>query len=479
VPLTLTEDRLTNFRLGINWDELPRTFQDAIQVCRALRIRYLWIDSLCIMQDSWLDWRIESARMAEYYGHCFVCLAATQGSDSTAVLSPPGYVSSLKEIEGTKSGGTPFKLLASEYVDNFFHDDDDLISGELNSHRWPRPLATRAWAYQERVLSPRVAYFGSSEVLFECRNGSVCECQRSMAMDSSSARNAVLINTGFVVKDDKLPVLTTKRNKISNDWDTYSGFGGAWWSIVSEYSRLNITAASDRLPALSGLAYAYRASLEAMDTPPGRYLAGLWERSILDDLAWRAVGPISSTRDPTKMPSWSWACINGPVRYSDETFRNRRLCKALSAGARGADAMSMINITSCHIALNGRLWPVNWLIHRSTQRIRLSSSEITTPGTPAPTQISSDLRNSLHIEEDEQTTLLDYDVAAPGIWQVPRERILFLLALREIGSRNRLECLLLDHVDGRTYQRIGFTWFFRSRLRAKLLSAHFEEIRIV
>ena len=62
-------------------EKMPQTFSDAIVVCKALDIQCLWIDSLCIMQDSWRDWQRESAKMASYYGDCYFCIAATRGVD--------------------------------------------------------------------------------------------------------------------------------------------------------------------------------------------------------------------------------------------------------------------------------------------------------------------------------------------------------------------------------------------------------------
>lgn len=62
---TTTTATIKDLLLEIPWKKLPKTFQDAISITRSLKINYLWIDSLCIIQDDPLDWKIESVKMAE------------------------------------------------------------------------------------------------------------------------------------------------------------------------------------------------------------------------------------------------------------------------------------------------------------------------------------------------------------------------------------------------------------------------------
>jgi Heterokaryon incompatibility protein (HET) len=74
-------ENLPTFQEGIEYSKLPRTFQDAVQVTRDLLIRYLWIDSLCIIQDSETDWIQEAATMADVYRHSWCNIAATKAKD--------------------------------------------------------------------------------------------------------------------------------------------------------------------------------------------------------------------------------------------------------------------------------------------------------------------------------------------------------------------------------------------------------------
>ncbi|TVY15628.1 hypothetical protein LARI1_G006275 [Lachnellula arida] len=67
---------------GMKWETLPPTFRDAISLARALGIQFLWIDSLCIIQDDKRDWEREAACMAKIYSNSYINIAATGASDS-------------------------------------------------------------------------------------------------------------------------------------------------------------------------------------------------------------------------------------------------------------------------------------------------------------------------------------------------------------------------------------------------------------
>jgi hypothetical protein len=56
VAIKLTSDCLDEFQTAIPFPTLPRTFQEAIYITRLLKTRYLWIDAMCIIQDSEKNW---------------------------------------------------------------------------------------------------------------------------------------------------------------------------------------------------------------------------------------------------------------------------------------------------------------------------------------------------------------------------------------------------------------------------------------
>lgn len=150
-----TVRELTN---RIEFDDLPRTFQDAVIVTRALGVRYLWIDSLCIIQDDEADWEAESAKMGDYYSSAYLTIAATSAQASTE-----GF---LTERPNRPYVTVPLgngHLHLAEAIDNF---EADVEQGILNS---------RAWVLQERALSRRTIHFTSTQVYWECGMGVHCE----------------------------------------------------------------------------------------------------------------------------------------------------------------------------------------------------------------------------------------------------------------------------------------------------------------
>jgi Heterokaryon incompatibility protein (HET) len=156
------KDRMTQ----IVTSDLPATFQHAIAITRKLGIRYLWIDSLCIIQDSdeQSDWLRESARMGDVYANSYCNIAATAAKDGTMGCFSernPILVNPLR-IEVSWSG-----LTAGTYC----AIDGDMWDREVDC----APLNQRAWVFQERFLTPRNLSFGARRLFWECQERRACE----------------------------------------------------------------------------------------------------------------------------------------------------------------------------------------------------------------------------------------------------------------------------------------------------------------
>ena len=152
------------FLAGIPSRELPQTFQDAIRVTRRLQIRYLWIDSLCILQDSPEDWDHESVQMHHVYGNAYINLAADDSRDSSqglfrgrlpSLVTPTIVVTAWKEALAKRFIVIPRRFWSESVAES--------------------PLNRRAWVLQERYLSPRIIHFGETQVLWECKSRDCCE----------------------------------------------------------------------------------------------------------------------------------------------------------------------------------------------------------------------------------------------------------------------------------------------------------------
>jgi hypothetical protein len=156
-------------KVGIPWQGLSKTFRDAIVFAMKLDFHYLWIDSLCIIQDDPADWDIESSKMSDIYQNASLTLAATVSSSDS-------------------EGCYPDEILPSHIVIRPEARDSDrpAIAIRKALHHWNQmpasqvalkfPLLSRAWVFQERLLSRRILHFCDSELIWECRQLSECEC---------------------------------------------------------------------------------------------------------------------------------------------------------------------------------------------------------------------------------------------------------------------------------------------------------------
>ncbi|ORY03404.1 heterokaryon incompatibility protein-domain-containing protein, partial [Clohesyomyces aquaticus] len=146
------KETLESHMRGVKWRSLPQTFQEAILITRRLGLRYLWIDSLCIIQDDVEDWRKESAQMASIYQNSYITIAATKSPhDSGGCYSTNSIYH--KDYRLKLRGRPSDPIYVREKIMHF------------GDSRCPTPLLTRAWAYQERLLAPRFVHFCEKEIV--------------------------------------------------------------------------------------------------------------------------------------------------------------------------------------------------------------------------------------------------------------------------------------------------------------------------
>ena len=144
---------------SIDFDKLPKTFQDAVTVTRELGVQYLWVDSLCIIQKDADDWDIESKKMEKVFGSAYCTIAASSAKDSTE-----GFLSPRSPIQYVKVPYTSdTSLYICDSIDNFHRDVEE---GELSK---------RGWVLQERALSHRTIHFTKKQTYWECGQGVYCE----------------------------------------------------------------------------------------------------------------------------------------------------------------------------------------------------------------------------------------------------------------------------------------------------------------
>jgi hypothetical protein len=277
-PLTTTRDTYDQRIQGIAIDELPKTFRDAVLVTRKLGIRYLWIDSLCIIQRDLTDWEIESSRMAGVYSNAYVNLAASGSRDSRGGLFREGRVRYL-DVQKEDESGTPYQIFV-----RFCLDAGHRSGLHLWVHSLSTPLLDRAWVYQERKLSRRFVQFTTSELVWECNASITCECGNPF------------------LKHCTFPDLIRPKLDVSKD----PNFLQAWSEILGFYTRLALTEEEDRLPALAGVAAAIQSKSNQT------YYAGMWKEQMPKNLLWGYFSKGSHSKSYIA-PTWSWASSRGAV----------------------------------------------------------------------------------------------------------------------------------------------------------------------
>jgi hypothetical protein len=146
---------------GFSLRDLRKTFQDAVEATRQLRIPYLWIDSLCIIQygDEGEDWRLESQHMETVFSAAYCTIAATSATNwNTGFL---GRAWTTESLHVKSAAGQ--RVYVSTDIDDY---DKDVRDAKLNK---------RAWVMQESVLARRMIHFTANQIYFECGKGVYCE----------------------------------------------------------------------------------------------------------------------------------------------------------------------------------------------------------------------------------------------------------------------------------------------------------------
>lgn len=161
--ITLSHSNIEEFRRGKLISDLPRTFRDSVVVARRFSIRYLWIDSLCILQDSSEDWKKEFSTMRHVYTNASCNISAT------ASIGPQGGLFRQRKSEDIQPG--LFKTQTDSTEKWYLMCD----SAYWDRHVSNTPLHRRGWVFQERLLSPRVLHFTEKQIFWECFTDQKCE----------------------------------------------------------------------------------------------------------------------------------------------------------------------------------------------------------------------------------------------------------------------------------------------------------------
>ncbi|KAL6408289.1 het domain-containing protein [Ilyonectria robusta] len=290
--ITTTSDNIEKHKVQIEWSDLSKTFRDAIIFADNIGIDFIWIDSLCIIQNSREDWESEAVKMASYYINGEFTIAATSSTDGSGGLyhTVPPEEEAL-QIEGLDpKSNTNFGVWARRSV---AHHHDVLEDKTKTNERFP--LLTRGWVYQERILSRRFLHFGPREVHWECHEEVSCQCGGIKAALELNPSGKETANQSLAISQTQLQM-----DKMVLLWSRQ----------IENLTRLDFTYISDHLAALAGIA-----TLMVQSGQSSRYLAGLWQDGILFWLCWSSTKGGTRSKALSGVPSWSWASVSGKITY--------------------------------------------------------------------------------------------------------------------------------------------------------------------
>jgi hypothetical protein len=251
---------------GIPITSLPKTLQDAVTVASQLRISYLWIDALCIVQDDTEDIQKEISKMPQIYQNSAITILAGDAADSTnGFLHQRKRKSRRYSITFKHKNERMEKVLLEPRIEEDWQVSD-IMEGKKYTFN-PDPVSKRGWILQEVLLSPRLLYYSPSQIIFHCASS--------------------------LFADGCLPEYAFKHRFVFQSLYTSSGTSqdvqytlDQWNSIVANYSNLGLSFSSDKLPAISAVAQAFNAAHSPILELKPIYLAGIWRNTLPFGLLW-------------------------------------------------------------------------------------------------------------------------------------------------------------------------------------------------
>ncbi|EDN95288.1 hypothetical protein SS1G_11165 [Sclerotinia sclerotiorum 1980 UF-70] len=389
--LKLEEPTYQSLKSGIPVEDFPETLRDAVLTTREIGLKYVWIDALCIRQDSTDDWKAEAGRMRDVYaGATLTIVAANSNSTSAGIHFPrPENVCATAQCSLPWDSETSVSLRLVSHISR----------QDAKSSLW----YTRGWTFQEGLLSPRVLSYGKDQMTWECAYHIEDESGRVGLLDQkydskdllhklrkkqtnrmSRAMQSLTLQTYTFLSevDNQRAKLGFPPQRISATGVNIQESWGMdpylrWSEMVEQFSIRNLTYKSDVLPALAGIAREF--STITKDT----YLSGMWRSYILASLLWsrqalRRYTRISGTkidlefythidwkkRETYLAPSWSWASLNAgraslhPYPFADAAVQHLAALVDFQLRHAGTDIFGPLEPGSALI-MKGILFPIH------------------------------------------------------------------------------------------------------------------------
>jgi hypothetical protein len=308
----LTRANRVLYEDDISWHTLPKTLRDAVTTTHRLGLRYLWIDSLCIIQDDDDDKSTSISQMTKVYTHATVTIMDKRGSKAAdGFLHPRSALPGSTYVKYEKDCGI-FGWATLSFDKAVLVED----SGQLD---------TRGWTLQEQILSRRQLVFGPRFTEWSCRadrarNRDGWRCPPTTVselgpgnlllpaevQDKFGGINAESLTDAVVFHSLNLD---TQAKRLSTP-----EICSEWRKLINAYSMRSLTVSKDRVFAIAGLAESFAQCM--VDSQ--RYITGIWECDMPLALLWHVPSRVvARSNRPVgyQGPSWSWVSIIDEVDH--------------------------------------------------------------------------------------------------------------------------------------------------------------------
>jgi len=265
--LVTTKDNITAHYQSVPLNRLPRTLLNAVNFTKTLGIRYLWIDSLCIVQDDKVDWMTEAVKICDIYFHASLVISANSTPDCT-IPSFHSQEFASKVIQTTFRPSAGFEWCNEIYVrisPNVLH---------MHTMQFLGPRDSRGWCLQESLLARRELRFTPHEMQWSCAETEKCECLEWHPAPFTDPIKALKTASKMYFKQP------------TGECPTVEQLYTIWRGITHMYTQRALTYQSDKLVAISSLARVIKSALTEALGLEETYLAGLWKGDLARGLLW-------------------------------------------------------------------------------------------------------------------------------------------------------------------------------------------------
>jgi hypothetical protein len=291
IPAKTTRANVDKYFVSIDIETLPKTFREAIEISRALQLRFLWIDSLTIIQHDPPDWQCESAKMATIFRNATITISAstaensTQGCGITSLL-PPSTQFTLPRGEAREERPPYLAICQTSHIDHPFP------GREYGLQFYDYPVHKRAWIFQEKILSRRILHATHGLFMYQCATHFEDEDGLHHYRDSNN------ILASHIPEHVVRPSASHNRG--------HDDIRRTWWTWMGDFAKRQLTQPADNYAALAGVTALYR------DLTGDEPVLAMWKRDLVVHLAWEVhvsedgKGKFTKYSASERQPSWTW-----------------------------------------------------------------------------------------------------------------------------------------------------------------------------